>query len=1396
MTEPAPPAPPPAAPAAAAPAVAPRRWQALRSLAFSFSHYLFGLAATAALVLGAFWWLLYTESGAQWLLPRIPGLQVSGISGRLLGPFAAQRVELALPALGAGAGLRLQELSWSPLRLRPATGPLWLRVELDELRAARLDLRLSDEPGGDSEPPQNLELPFGLDITGLRIDAVHVEGLDTPVRELRARLQLGAEDGSRHLLDGLQLHWDRLYLEGRAQVATRDDLAVDARLALTRQPAGAGDWQAALQLAGPLAAPQLQATLRARAAASRPAQTLDVSAALHPFAAWPLGDLQASARALDLSALHGDAPRTALDLDATARTQGLDQPAALQLSLNNRAAARWNEGRLPLRSLNLQLSARPDDPSRLQVRAFDAELGSARAGAGRISGSGQWNPAGWRFEARLSALQPALLDARAPDMRLDGRVQLDGSGFDGRTPHSAQIQLRGNLDGRLLSHGPAQPVQLRVDARLNKLHIELRELLARSGDAEASLNGRLTRPSPAAGWAARGQATLHDFDPLPWWPGPEDSPWRRGPHRLNAAADFDLALPAAGGSVMQTLAQLRGHAQLQLQPSRLAGVPLSGSLAVQTAEGGQTSGQLLLDADGNRLRADARLDARADGSADHWDLKAELPSLKKLQPLWKLVSDAGSDTRLDGKLRAEARIDGRWPALSTQGRLDAGELQVGALQLQRAEARWTLGTRADAPLDAQLELGPLRLGAPSAELLKLQLKGTLAAHTLQLQAESKALPPAWVEAMQNAPAGTTAKRTLAQLRLQGGALGAGAGGLKGWRGKVQKLEVRGDAAAAPAWLQVAEFGLETSWVDGPLRLKAEAGRAELLGAVLGWKRLAWSAAGPGGAPARLDAEAQLEPLDVAPLLKRMQPGFGWGGDLRLGGQLLVQSSPSFSADVVVERVSGDLSVTDDSGTRTLGMTDLRVGLSARDGLWSFSTGLAGQKLGRAAGAVVVRSTPKATWPAADAPLNGVLELQIADLGVWGPWLPAGWRLTGGLHANAAIGGRFGAPSYEGELSGSGIGVRNVLQGVDVRDGEVNISLLGDSARIEKFAASAGKGRLSLRGDASLGASPRAELVLALEQFQLLGRVDRRVVASGGATLRLGSDTLALTGDFKVDEGLIDFSRSEAPRLSDDVFVHHGKVEDFKLTGAGPADTEAERARARKVTLDLRVQLGDKLRIRGMGLDAGLRGDLRLTAPQGRLRVDGSVRTVDGTYRAYRQRLNIERGVLTFNGPIENPQLDIEAIRPNLDVRVGVSVTGTVQLPRVRLFSEPDMSDAERLSWLLRGRASEGPGSGDTALLQAAAMALISGEEPGVLDRLFDVIGVDELSLRQSDGATGGAIVTVGKQLTRNWYVGYERGLNATTGNWQLIYRIAQRFTIRAQSGEQNSIELIWSWRWN
>ncbi|MGE5117696.1 MAG: translocation/assembly module TamB domain-containing protein, partial [Betaproteobacteria bacterium] len=246
---------------------------------------------------------------------------------------------------------------------------------------------------------------------------------------------------------------------------------------------------------------------------------------------------------------------------------------------------------------------------------------------------------------------------------------------------------------------------------------------------------------------------------------------------------------------------------------------------------------------------------------------------------------------------------------------------------------------------------------------------------------------------------------------------------------------------------------------------------------------------------------------------------------------------------------------------------------------------------------------------------------------------------------------------------------------------------------------------------------------------------------------------------------------------------------------GRAETAAKPpAAARQLALDVTLDLGQQLRLRGRGIDTLLRGELHVGAPSGQLAVDGSVRTAEGHYAAYGQKLDIERGLLAFAGAPDNPRLDIVAIRPNLDVRVGVAIAGSAQAPRVRLISEPEMSDVDKLSWLVLGRASEGLGSADTALLQRAALGLLAGERNG--PDLTQRLGLDDLSLRQqANGEVHETIVSLGKQLTRRWYVGYERGLSATAGTWQLIYRVAQRFTLRAQSGADNSLDLIWTWRW-
>ena len=1353
-----------------------------------------GVAAASCLFAAALW-LLRTEAGAAWALARVPGLQASGVHGALLGDLEVQHLEIALPR---GGMLGIDDASWRGLRLERASA--WRpRVVIDRLAASAVTIKPGTAAPTPAPPPASLALPVELRVDALQVETLTLTPLGTtPVQQLRARLQLGGDGGAMHRLDDLALAFGRLRASGSATLGSDAPLPLQATLVLAQEGALANAlWSARATLSGPLAAPRLQATLRAQpesatGAPPPPVQTLDLDATLRPFDAWPLGELQAKAQGLDLSAFHPAAPATALNGSARATSRAADLPAEVSATLDNAAPGRWNEGRLPLRSLTLALQARPDDPTRLEFRTLLAELGTPRQPAGRVQGQGHWSREGWSLEAQLSALQPDRLDARAPTMRLDGPLALSGSP-PGATP--VTVAARGELSGSVLDRGKRLPVRLQFDGEWQRDggadRIVLRAAQARAGGARATLAGNARRTAADAPWKLDGRGMLADFDPALWWRGSEDSPWRRGPHKLNARAEFDLTLPAAAaGSSIDRLARLRGEASLALADSQLAGVPLRGQLELRGAAAGTLQATLRAELDGNRVGADGRLVAGRGGADDRWDFSIAAPALARLAPLAQLAGADPASLGMAGSLDASVQIRGRWPEIASSGHAEANALRAAALQLQRGTARWQAGTALDAPVDAELELAGLTLGAARVESAQLRAQGSGRAHRLELVARSNARPPAWTDALQAGAVSAPAPApTQARLQAQGGFVAGVAAAVGGWRGTLQLLDARA-AGSESAWLSSRDVALDLSGLDGgPAALSLQPGRAEVFGAVLRWSRVAWQAA-HGGAPARIDAQAALEPLAVAPLLARLQPDFGWGGDLTVRGQLELRSAPAFSADIVLERERGDLTVTDETGVQSLGLTDLRLGLNVADGTWSFTQGLAGSTVGVAAGAFVARTSPQATWPAPDTPVSGVLELQVANLGTWGPWVPAGWRLGGALGVTAGIGGRFGAPEYTGAVQGRGISVRNFLQGVNVSDGDVAIALQGDRARIERFSARAGDGTLALSGDATLGAAPQARLQLEAQRFQLLGRVDRRIVVSGRSQLQLDRDKLRLEGQLGVDEGLIDFTRSDAPSLSDDVVVARRPA---APTGTPPRP--AGSARLPSADLDLRVGLGEKLRVRGRGLETGLQGELRLTSPGGKLAINGTVRAAGGTYAAYGQKLEIDRGNLAFNGPAENPRLDIEATRPNLDVRVGVAVTGSALNPRVRLFSEPEMSDLDKLSWLVLGRASEGLGRADTALLQRAAVALLAGGGQGPTDQLTQAIGLDELSLRQSDGEVRETVVSLGKQLSRRWYVGYERSLNATAGTWQLIYRIAQRFTLRAQSGEDSSLDVIWTWRW-
>ncbi len=1369
---------------------------------------------------GALWWTLRSDAGTASLISRLPGVHVTGGRGTLWGDFSAERLEIALPG---GTRVIAHDVAWRNLRVERAPGLAWrARVSLDALEARRIEVQPAHEDRKTADTPRpvptQLRLPVEVDVARLQVGELHLGALaGRPLRDLRARLHMGDERGATHRVEDLSAVWETVHASGDVQLGADTPMPVLVHVKVAqRATAHTPAWQAEMSLTGPLSAPTLTGAVRAEPAAGRPEQSLEIRAQLRPFDPWPLGDMQARTQALDLSLFHPAAPVTSLSGSASARTSGLDQPAAVIARLANAQAGRWNEGRLPVREATLELHVRPDDPRTLVLRSLSAQLGSEREAAGHVEGRGRWSPQQWDLEAQLETVQPLMLDARAPAMRLSGPINARGSGLQGAMANP-RVELQANLAGRFASRGPAADATLKLDGSWSPRLVELREARATAGPARASLNGTASRESAQTPWLIKGRAELAEFDPHPWWPGREDSPWRRGPHRLNAEAHFDIALPQGTGmpAWRGRLAAMRGRADVSMARSVLAGVPLAGEAHWRGQDGGVTEARLALESAGNRIDADGRFRAAGEGTTDRWTLTLAAPALERLAPLWRLMPLPAAESDLAGSIKGSAALTGRWPALATQGALDADGLRVGQTRVRRAQARWQLDMTsagpADARMDLQADLEALSFsqamfkGAPPIESAEVRVQGTLASHTAELRAHTRALPPAWTESFQPQPAGrafarakgTTSPAVLstAVLSARGQAIAATHGATPtwtGWRGAISQAELRSNAPGAEPWLVTRDVELELQWAPAPLRLVVQPGRAEVLGAALRWSRVAWQGEA-GGRPAQLEAQAALEPLPVAPLLARAQPGFGWGGDLALGGRLDVRSAPAFTADIVLERHRGDLTVTDETGNvRPLGLTDLRLGLDVRGGVWSFTQGLAGKTLGVAAGAVVARTSPQATWPSPDTPIQGVLEVQVTHLGNWGPWVPAGWRLSGALRTSAAIGGRFAAPEYTGRITGTDIGVRNFLLGVNVSEGEAAIALQGETARIERLSARAGTGTVRLEGDASLGEAPRAQLRLLADKFQVLGRVDRRIVASGQAQMQLDRRTVALDGRFTIDEGLVDFSRSDAPRLSDDVVVVR-RASPAVDTAAPP---QANPAPGREIRLGVDVWLGEQLRLRGRGIDTGLAGELRITSPGNKMAVNGTVRTVGGTYAAYGQKLAIERGLVTFNGPVENPRLDIEATRPNLDVRVGVLVSGTALNPRVRLFSEPEMAEFDKLSWLVLGRGGDSLGRTDTALLQRAALALLAGEGEGMSDQFTHAIGLDELSLRQTDGEVRETVISLGKQISQRWYVGYERSLSATAGSWQLIYRIAQRFTLRAQTGEDNSLDVIWTWRWD
>ncbi len=1346
-------------------------------------------------------WLLATETGSWWLLQRLPMVQLKGFQGALIGDrwrADSLRVEWA----GGQQWLLIEGLAADGLRWqwRP-NAYAWVAVKADLLTARKLTLHTGPPSKEPPKLPANLAPPVELQLAEVRIDDVRVEG-QAALQKLTLRgLQVDPRPDTGHRVERFSFEGYTLAVDGALRLANTSPYALDASANL--RPLADGDaprWTASVKAAGSVPELDLTATLRGRPLPGRQAPELDLRAGLRPLLPWPLASLDARTQALDLSALLAKAPATRLSGQAVLSGGAGDTPLTVKVQLKNALPGRWNEGRLPVAGLDFEVKGQRSQPDLVEMSRFELALADATRSAGRVNGTAVWKGHDLAFEMQLTGVTPQRLDGRAAAMTLGGPIAASITGVPALAPQPGGLPAAGaawtlDLQGKL--DAAPQPVRVQLEGKVNDQELDIQRARAQSGGAIAELTAKVARAGQSD-WRVITAGQLRDFDPLPWWPGDAGSAWRKGPHRLSGAWQFDLRLPGDADKLPPlTLAQrLAGNGKLAVHDSQLAGVPLKADITLgYNAAPGAPPATLRADFNlgGNLLAVEGLADPAGSGASDRWRVELKADSLVSLAPLARLQASWAEWAPRQGTATAALSAEGRWPVMRSEGNVRLSQLQAGPLAVARGTLGWQVSTAAEQAQSLQFDVAGLAWGSQRVDNVRAELRGTQADHRIDISGAMAVLPPAVLERMLGIEGQSG---TRAQLQARGGWVGDGAGGgLSGrYRAAVERLIVGswdgsvGNAPPASGWAETRDIKAELEFAAGRLvALQADAGRLRVAdGFSLRWDEVRVDLR---GSQPQIQLRADIEPFALAPLLARAQPTLGWQGDLRLGARIDIRAAEKMDADVVFERRSGDLELASADGVQAMGLSELRLAVSAHEGLWNFTPVLRGSRIGEISGLVKAQTTPERRWPDKAAPIDGSVTLQVADIGIWSAWVPAGWRLAGAVKGTAGLSGTFGEPLFTGSLGGSGLAVRNLLQGVNISDGQVAVKLDGETATIERFTLRGGDGSATVTGGAKLGRSPQAKLQLVAERFRLVGRVDRLVTASGKLDIELQQDQARVDGKLKLDEMVFDASRSDAPSLDDDVTVRRpGRIEDQ------PTDPNAGKSKF-NLALGIDIDLGEKARFKGWGIDTGLEGQLRLTSPGGRPAVIGTISTENGTFANYGQKLVIERGIVAFSGPLGNPRLDVLALRPNPDnMRVGVTLTGNLLTMRIRLYSEPEMSENDKLAWLMLGRAPDSLGRNETALLQRAAVALLSGDGEAPTDALMKALGIDDVSLRQGDTDVRETVITIGKQLSRRWYLGYERGVNATTGTWQLIYRIAQRFTLRMQSGLENAVDIIWTWR--
>jgi translocation and assembly module TamB len=768
---------------------------------------------------------------------------------------------------------------------------------------------------------------------------------------------------------------------------------------------------------------------------------------------------------------------------------------------------------------------------------------------------------------------------------------------------------------------------------------------------------------------------------------------------------------------------------------KLQGRPLSAKGKISAKSGEITLDDVLVQAGKNRLQVDGK-------ASEPFDLKWKLDA-PRLKQVW---ADLG------GSLKSKGRLSGKLDALQIQADLKGKRLRYQDISIRAIDMT---AKQKGSVYDLNVRLQAIKQGETLIQKVILDGKGKITAHTLSLALQHKD----------------------GKVDLQA------TGGWKKeqWKGALEQLNLRDTPAGNWQLNKAVQIKASAEMVSSSDFCLANKANAQICA------ETKWSA------KKGVQSKGRLQRIPMAMARPWLPETVTFAG--------LVNANFDFKQQNGKPKGELDLQLPDSSVTLRMaeGKTEVlhyrntfaKVMINDKKARFNAAIELKDRGLLQAEGKVDLADNPQ------QSQLNASATISVPDLNWVEQFSNDIDQLQGKLQGKVSVAGTLGKPRVTGALQLQNASLLLPETGAHLE--AINLTVQANRADqlLITGTLKAGEGILNAKGKLTLAQLPKwsADMTLSGKRLLLMNTHEVQAYVSPQLTIKASPDKVAIDGTVTIPETTITLRELpvSAKKRSDDIVIvrrsQQSRGQHSKVTRAS-GETRSEASSALSIKPNVNVVLGDDVSFSGFGLDTHLTGKLQILTIKQETVAQGVLSIVDGVYKAYGQDLEIEKGRLLFDGAIDNPGLDVRAVRhvPN-DIQVGIALRGTAQNPESELFSEPQQTQTDTLSYLLTGRSISSASSGDSAMLTNAITGLgIDGGE-SLAQKIGGKLGFDEVGIGSSDGNYKDSELSLGKKIGSKLYVKYIVGLFDSLQKVAVTYQINQRLQAEVRSGEQQEADV-------